>query len=104
MHPDHRAFVYLPELLKKLLSFMDSTLPDHGLELRTVTCQYAITPNRQFIIGPLEKYPDIILALGNGHAFKFASAIGRVMAELAIDGETGDDISKFPVPCPSGSS
>lgn len=53
---------------------------------------------------PLKKYPDIIIALGNGHAFKFAPVIGRVVAELAIDGETSDDISKFPVPSPLGSS
>lgn len=98
MHPDHRTFVHSPELLKKLAGFMDSIIPDHGLELRTVTCQYAITPDRQFIVGPLEKYPDIILALGNGHVFKFAPTIGRVVPELVIDGETSDDISKFPVP------
>lgn len=104
MHSDHRTFVHSPELLKKLTGFMDSIIPDHAQELRTVTCQYAITPDQQFIIGPFEKYPDNILALGNGHAFKFAPAIGRVVAELAIDGETSDDISKSAVPCPSESS
>ena len=104
MAPDHRTFVHSPELLKTLTGFMDTIIPDHGQALRTVTCQYAITPDRQFIIGSLEKHPDIIIALGNGHAFKFAPAIGRVVAELAIDGETSDDISKFPVPSPAGSS
>ncbi|KAJ5199406.1 hypothetical protein N7491_000038 [Penicillium cf. griseofulvum] len=104
MAPDHRTFVHSPELLSTLTSFMDTIIPDHGQALRTVTCQYAITPDRQFIIGPLKNYPDIIIALGNGHAFKFAPAIGRVVAELAIDGETSDDISKFPVPSPLGSS
>ncbi|KAJ5854747.1 hypothetical protein N7534_007290 [Penicillium rubens] len=104
MAPDQRTFVHSPELLNTLTGFMDTIIPDHGQVLRTVTCQYAITPDRQFIIGPLKKYPDIIIALGNGHAFKFAPAIGRVVAELAIDGETSDDISKFPVPSPLGSS
>jgi len=104
MHPDHRTFVPSQEQLRKLTGFMDSIIPDHGPELRTVTCQYTITPDRQFIIGPLAKYPDVILVLGNGHAFKFAPANGRVVAELAIDGKTTDDISKFPVPSPTGSS
>ncbi|KAJ9489613.1 hypothetical protein VN97_g3659 [Penicillium thymicola] len=104
MAPDQRTFVHSPELLNTLTGFMDTIIPDRGQVLRTVTCQYAITPDRQFIIGPLKKYPDIIIALGNGHAFKFAPAIGRVVAELAIDGETSDDISKFPVPSPLGSS
>ena len=104
MHPDHRTFVHSPELLKKLTNFMDTIIPDHGPDLRTVTCQYALTPDRQFIIGPLEKHPDIILALGNGNAFKFAPAIGRVVAELAIDVQTSGDISKFPVHSSAGSS
>ncbi|CAG7923243.1 unnamed protein product [Penicillium olsonii] len=97
MSPDDRTFVQSPELVKKLTSFMDTIIPEHGQELRTVTCQYALTPDRQFIISPLPNHPDIIIALGNGHAFKFAPAIGRVVAELAIDGKTTDDISKFPI-------
>lgn len=104
MTPEDRTFVQSPEVLKTLKTHMDTIIPDHGQDLRTVTCQYAITPDRQFIIGPLQKHPDIIVALGNGHAFKFAPAIGRVVAELAIDGETSDDISKFPVPKPAGPS
>ncbi|KAF4467679.1 sarcosine oxidase [Fusarium albosuccineum] len=104
MAPDQRTFIHSPELQRKLTNFMDTIIPDHGQALRTVTCQYALTPDRQFMIGPLEEHPDIILAMGNGHAFKFAPAIGRVTAELAIDGKTSDDISKFPVPKPSGSS
>ncbi|CAG8125279.1 unnamed protein product [Penicillium salamii] len=101
MHPDHRTFAPSPELLNKLTKFMDTIIPEHGPELRTVTCQYAVTPDRQFMIGPLKNHPDIILAQGNGHAFKFSPAIGRVAAELAIDGETKEDISLFPVPDPS---
>ncbi|KAJ5339537.1 FAD dependent oxidoreductase [Penicillium brevicompactum] len=101
MSPDQRTFVQSPEILKTLTGFMDTIIPDHGQELRTVTCQYAITEDRQFIIGALPNYPDVIIALGNGHAFKFAPAIGRVVAELAIDGKTSDDISKFPVPSSS---
>lgn len=104
MDPDRRTFVHSPELLRKLTGFMDMIIPDHGQDLRSVTCQYALTPDRQFMIGPLEKHPNIIVTLGNGHAFKFSPAIGRVAAELAIDGKTTDDISKFPVPSPSGPS
>lgn len=104
MDPDRRTFVHSTEQLKKLTAFMDTIIPDHGQDLRTVTCQYALTPDRQFMIGPLERHPNVIITLGNGHAFKFAPAIGRVAAELAIDGKTSDDISRFPVPSPSGSS
>jgi sarcosine oxidase len=95
MTPEGRTFVPSSELLEQLSSFMGSTIPGSGPTLRTVTCQYAITPDRRFVIGPLEQYPDVIVALGAGHAFKFTPAIGRILAELAVDGGTGDDISAF---------
>jgi sarcosine oxidase len=37
----------------------------------------------------------VSLAIGAGHAYKFASVIGRVLSELAIDGSTPSDISGF---------
>ncbi|KAH6879460.1 FAD dependent oxidoreductase [Thelonectria olida] len=98
MTPEQRTFVPSEQLLNELTSFMDNLIPAKGQPLRTVTCQYAITPNRQFIISPLKKNKDIIVGLGGGHAFKFAPAIGRVLAELAIDGTTKEDVSNFGIP------
>jgi sarcosine oxidase len=98
MTPAERTYVPSPELLEQLSSFMRETIPESGEVLRTVTCQYAITADRNFVISPLEDYPDIIVALGAGHAFKFTPAIGRILAELAVDGETSDDISTFTAP------
>jgi sarcosine oxidase len=98
MTPEERTYVPSPELLEQLSSFMGDVIPGSGEVLRTVTCQYAITPDRNFVISPLEEYPNIIVALGAGHAFKFTPAIGRILAELAVDGETSDDISTFTAP------
>lgn len=98
MTPEQRTFVHSSELLDELTSFMSGLIPEKGEALRTVTCQYTITPDRQFVISPLEKHKDIIVGLGGGHAFKFAPAFGRVLAELAIDGETKEDVSKFGIP------
>ncbi|ETS75933.1 hypothetical protein PFICI_12877 [Pestalotiopsis fici W106-1] len=100
MTPDERTYVHSPELLHELTTFMNGFISeDQKLEvLRTVTCQYAITPNRQFVLGALENHPEIFVALGAGHGFKFAPVIGRVMAELAIDGKTTEDLSKFGIP------
>jgi sarcosine oxidase len=98
MTPHERTYVPSPELIEQLSSFMASTIPNKGEVLRTVTCQYAITPDRNFVLSPLDAYPDIIVALGAGHAFKFTPAIGRILAELAVDGETSDDISMFRAP------
>lgn len=100
MPPEERTYVHSPELVNELATFMNGFISeDQSLEvLRTVTCQYAITPDRQFVLGRLKNHPQILVALGAGHGFKFAPVIGRVMAELAIDGETTEDISKFGVP------
>lgn len=78
---------------------MKNFIPDKGRQpLRTITCQYAITPDRRFIISPLDNHPDVIIGLGAAHAFKFAPAFGRVLAELAVDGRTDEDISKWGIP------
>ncbi|KAF5660104.1 sarcosine oxidase [Fusarium heterosporum] len=97
---EERSYIHSPKLLEELTSFMqDFISKDEKLEiLRTITCQYTITPNRQFVLSALKEYPDVLVALGAAHAFKFAPVIGRVMAELAIDGTTTEDLSKFGIP------
>lgn len=102
MRPEERTFVPSPELVEQLSGFMRATIPGSGEVLRTVTCQYAITPDRRFVISPLEEHPDVIVALGAGHAFKFTPAIGRILAELAVEGATTDDIASFAVTPPAG--
>lgn len=100
MSPEERSYTHSPKLLNELAAFMkDFTSKDEELDiLRTVTCQYTITPGRHFILSALDEYPDILVALGAAHGFKFAPVIGRVMAELAIDGKTTEDLSKFVIP------
>lgn len=99
MTPEQRTFVHSPQLLEQLTSFMKGFIPDEERQpLRTITCQYTITPDRHFIISPLDNHPDIIVGLGAAHAFKFAPAFGRALAELAVDGHTTEDISKWGIP------
>ncbi|KAG9952320.1 hypothetical protein KCU85_g2244, partial [Aureobasidium melanogenum] len=94
-----RTFVPSKKLLERLTGAMDKLIPDEKRQvLRTVTCQYTITPDRQFVLSPTRSNKDIIVALGAAHGFKFAPTIGRVAAELALDGETGENISKFGIP------
>lgn len=98
MTPAERTFVPSRELADELGAFVRGLIPDAGSELRTVTCQYALTPDRRFVLGPLSAHPDIIVALSAGHGFKFTPAFGRILSELALDGETSDDISAFAPP------
>lgn len=92
-----RTFVPSPKLLSELTSFIEGLIPAKGSTSRTVTCQYTIPPDRQLIMCPLKKHPDIVLGLGAALGFKYAPAIGRVLAELAMDGKSTEDIANFAV-------
>jgi monomeric sarcosine oxidase len=99
MTPEERTYVPSDYLFQQLVEQLDKFMPDAGRKpLRTITCQYSLTPEHYFVLSPLEKYKDIIVGLGSGHAFKFAPTLGRVLAELAIDGTTEEDIASFGIP------
>ncbi len=66
----------------------------------TKTCLYTILPDRDFIIDSLPEQPNVLVAQGAAHAFKFASLFGKILSELAIDGATECDISTFNIDRP----
>ena len=96
--PETRTFTPSKKLLKELEEFTQTIIPSRGETSRTITCQYTITPERQIILSPLDKHPDIILGLGAALGFKYAPAIGRVLAELAMDGKSTENIANFGIP------
>src|SRR5438105_15878541 len=88
-------------MLERVSAFVQRTLPRmDGPVLYSKTCVYTLTPDRDFVIDTLPAYPQIALALGAGHAYKFAGLIGRILSDLAVDGETSFDISHFAVDRP----
>jgi sarcosine oxidase len=66
-----------------------------GPKLYTKTCLYTMPRDRNFIIDFLPEHPQIIVCGGAGHAYKFASLLGQILSELAIDGETSYPIEPF---------
>jgi sarcosine oxidase subunit beta len=57
---------------------------------------YAITPDDNPIIGPLPGAEGLYCAIGfSGHGFQQAPTVGRILAELILDGATGFDLSPF---------
>ncbi len=66
-----------------------------GPLLYTKTCLYTLTPDRDFVIDRIPGHDNVVIAIGAGHAFKFASVIGRILSELALDGTTPSDLSAF---------
>jgi sarcosine oxidase subunit beta len=57
---------------------------------------YAITPDDNPIIGPLPGVEGLFCAIGfSGHGFQQAPTVGRILAELILDGRTDFDLSPF---------
>lgn len=61
--------------------------------LEVKVCLYTYSPDEHFIIDHLPGSSNITLAAGfSGHGFKFASAVGEILADLALDGRTAHPI------------
>ena len=69
-----------------------------GKLLAATTCLYTMAPDGDFIIDRLPTHPQIVVASPcSGHGFKFAPLIGEILADLATEGQTVHDISRFSV-------
>jgi sarcosine oxidase len=84
-----------PTAESRVVSFAHDVLPGLGPPARSKTCLYTLTPDRDFVISPLPSHPNVIAAVTDGHGFKFASLIGRVLAEMALEYEPSVDLSRF---------
>jgi sarcosine oxidase len=57
------------------------------------TCMFTNTPDDHFIIDLVPGLPQVSVAAGfSGHGFKFASVVGEILGDLALDGKTNHDI------------
>ena len=98
---ESRTFEPDPEATRQLRAFLARFLPTAlGPEIYTKTCLYTLTPDRDFVIDRLPGHDNVWIAIGAGHAFKFASVIGRILSELAIDGRTPSDLHPFGIARP----
>ena len=92
-----RSFDPDPAELARLVAFMTRLFGSDaiGAPRRTKTCLYTLTPDRDFVLDAVPGTPEVIVALGAAHGFKFASWFGRTLTELALTGTTTSDISPF---------
>lgn len=99
--PETRTYDVDSDALNRVLHFMEQYMPDAlGQIIYTKSCLYTLTPDRDFVIDAMPEHPNCLITIGAGHAFKFASLIGKILSELAIDGHAGSDISAFKVTRP----
>jgi sarcosine oxidase len=93
--PDDRTSEPDVDMLGRLSSFVGSLLPGSGPAVRSLRCQYTLTPDRDFVLGPVLDHPRVVVGLGAAHGFKFAPTLGRLLAELAVTGESATDLTPY---------
>jgi len=93
--PESRSFDADPARLSVLRDFAARVLPGSGPPVRSVTCLYTLTPDRDFVLGPVPGHDSVLVGLGAAHGFKFAPTFGRLLADLATTGGTSADLAAF---------
>jgi sarcosine oxidase len=94
--PETRSFEPRLDVSEAVTGFATHYLPGAvGPVHLAKTCLYTLTPDRDFIVDRVPGTENVFAAVGAGHAFKFASLLGSILVELALDGETGHDIAPF---------
>lgn len=67
-----------------------------GEHLRSSVCMYTNTPDLHFVVDLHPRHPEVVVASPcSGHGFKFASVLGEILADLAVEGRTEWDLSPF---------
>ncbi|CAL5205122.1 unnamed protein product [Lathyrus oleraceus] len=78
----------------RFCGLVDSTEP-----VMKQSCMYSMTPDEDFVIDFLggEFGKNVVLGAGfSGHGFKMAPVIGKILTELAVEGETNEvDLKHF---------
>ena len=93
--PESRTSEPDPAMLERLASFMATVLPESGQPVRSIRCQYTLTPDRDFVLAPVPGHESVVVGLGAAHGFKFAPTFGRLLAELATAGTTTTDLTPY---------
>ena len=75
---------------------VEGRLPLRPAVIKSASCLYTVTPDRQFIIDRHPEHSNVLLASPcSGHGFKHSAAIGESLAQWAIDGSPAIDLSAF---------
>jgi sarcosine oxidase len=69
-----------------------------GPTMALKTCLFTNSPDEHFILDRHPDHQNVTIAAGfSGHGYKFASVVGEIMTELALDGRSRFDLSLFAV-------
>lgn len=73
--------------IQQLVDVLNLYLPGaSGPVIKSLTCMYTMTPDEDFIVDHHPEHPQVVIGCGfSGHGFKFAPALGELLADLAMD-------------------
>ncbi|MBE9141107.1 N-methyl-L-tryptophan oxidase [Nodosilinea sp. LEGE 07088] len=82
---------------ERIRDFARQYIPDAaGPLISTRRCLYTLTPDKDFVIDQHPNHPHVVIGAGfSGHGFKFTTLMGKMLADLAIEGQTPHDTSLF---------
>ena len=82
--PDARSFLAEPVQLAALQRYAREWLPGVDADdLVPISCTYTTSPDSNFV---LDRVGPVTVGAGfSGHGFKFTPAVGRILADLAVD-------------------
>ncbi len=82
--------------LEPLAALVSRYFPAAEEVVKASVCMFTNTPDEHFIIDRLPGEPRVLVVSPcSGHGFKFASVVGEIAADLALEGQTRHDISLF---------
>lgn len=87
------------EEVEAMRAIVRKTLPDaDGPLCSAVVCMYTNMPDHHFLIDAHPAHPQVVIGSScSGHGFKFSSAIGEVLADMATEVPLRFDLSLFRV-------
>ncbi|ANY08912.1 N-methyl-L-tryptophan oxidase [Pseudonocardia sp. HH130630-07] len=99
---DDRSFEPDPVRQERYAAFVDRHLPRFGgPELYSKTCLYTVPPDQNFVLDRVPGHPQIVVAIGAGHAYKFAALIGGLLTDLALDRAPAHPVDGFALDRPA---
>jgi sarcosine oxidase len=93
--PDRRTDAPDPAMERRLTDHLTRVLPGAGSPVRSVRCQYTLTPDRDFVLDLVPGHPAVAVGLGAAHGFKFAPTFGRLLADVVESGSRPAELTAF---------
>jgi sarcosine oxidase len=95
--PDHVPRGVSDREIADMRSLLQRFVPDaNGRLTASTVCLYTNTLDHHFLIDRHPEHHQVILASPcSGHGFKFSSAVGELLADIALEGRSRFDLSLF---------